>query len=294
MALTYYLLLQDRIEEALQTFAKVDAKRLSSKLQYDYMQAYLAFYEEKPDQATAIAQNYKDYPVLRWRNLFNDILAQAAEISGKAATVVDSEDRNQKTSVLADTQPDFDFSIENRKIKLNHRNLDRLDISYYQMDIELLFSKKPFVGEVSDQFSFIRPNEKHTISLAGQKAEMELDLPSKFCDSNMMVEITGSGISRSRTYFPHSLTVNLAEQYGQVRISSQKTGKPLAKVYIKVYSRMKDGGVIFYKDGYTDLRGKFDYASLSTDQLDQVEKFAILIMSEDQGSLIREAAPPTR
>jgi hypothetical protein len=50
--------------------------------------------------------------------------------------------------------------------------------------------------------------------------------------------------------------------------------------------------VKFYKDGYTDLRGRFDYASLSTDDLGGVRKFAILILSEDHGALVREATPP--
>lgn len=294
MAVTYYLLLQDRVEEAMQMFAKVNDKAVQATIQYAYMQAFLAFYAEKPDQAVQIAQGYKDYPVLRWRNLFNDVLAQAAEITGKAASVIDEEDRNQKQTVLADSQPDFEFSIENRKLKIRHRNLDQIEINFYQMDIELLFSKKPFVQEVSGQFSVIRPNETQTVSLKGAAPELLLDLPPRFSDSNVMVEINGSGISRSQTYFPHSLAVNLAEQYGQIRISREKTGQPLAKVYVKVYSRMKGGEVIFYKDGYTDLRGKFDYASLSTDQLDQVEKFAILVMSETSGSLIREAAPPSR
>jgi len=51
---------------------------------------------------------------------------------------------------------------------------------------------------------------------------------------------------------------------------------------------------VFYKDGYTDLRGLFDYASVSTDDLDRVEKFAILVLSEEYGGLIRETLPPKR
>ena len=40
---------------------------------------------------------------------------------------------------------------------------------------------------------------------------------------------------------------------------------------MKVYARMKDGNVRFYKDGYTDLRGCFDYTSLNTNELDFVD-----------------------
>ena len=57
---------------------------------------------------------------------------------------------------------------------------------------------------------------------------------------------------------------------------------------------MPNGSIRFYKDGYTDLRGRFDYASLSTNDLDQVERFALLVMSNDQGAVVREVAPPAR
>ena len=57
---------------------------------------------------------------------------------------------------------------------------------------------------------------------------------------------------------------------------------------------MKDGSVAFYKDGYTDLRGRFDYVSLNTDELDRVAKFAILVLSDAKGAVVKEAAPPKR
>jgi hypothetical protein len=57
---------------------------------------------------------------------------------------------------------------------------------------------------------------------------------------------------------------------------------------------MKDGEVKFYKDGYTDLRGKFDYASLSTNDLDNVDRFALLVLHDQQGAIVREASPPGR
>jgi len=44
--------------------------------------------------------------------------------------------------------------------------------------------------------------------------------------------------------------------------------------------------VVFYKDGYTDLRGRFDYASLNPESLKSVEKFSIFIMSDELGNKI--------
>jgi len=50
----------------------------------------------------------------------------------------------------------------------------------------------------------------------------------------------------------------------------------------------------FTKDGYTDLRGRFDYSSLSTSDPDQVERFALLVLSDAHGAGVQEAAAPKR
>jgi hypothetical protein len=68
----------------------------------------------------------------------------------------------------------------------------------------------------------------------------------------------------------------------------------MSAVYVKVYARQRNGSVEFYKDGYTDLRGRFDYASISTDDLDRVDKFAILVISDDDGAVVRETPPPAK
>ena len=46
--------------------------------------------------------------------------------------------------------------------------------------------------------------------------------------------------------------------------------------YVKVYARAAGGGVGFIKDGYTDLRGRFDYVSLNTDEAGQADARAEL------------------
>ena len=49
-----------------------------------------------------------------------------------------------------------------------------------------------------------------------------------------------------------------------------------------------------YKDGYTDLRGRFDYASLNTNELENAARLAVLVISDRFGAVVREAAPPKR
>ena len=55
---------------------------------------------------------------------------------------------------------------------------------------------------------------------------------------------------------------------------------------MKTYIKEKNGKESFYKDGYTDLRGRFDYASLSSSELNNAEKFSILVMSDTLGNYL--------
>ena len=294
MAVVYYLLLQDRVEEGLDFFGRVRADKLATRLQHDYFTAYLDFYSDEPKQARAIADKYADHPVDRWRDAFAAIAAQLDEIEGKAAKVIDEEDRGEVQTGFAATESSFEFDVESKQVTVNYQNLDEIGVNYYLMDIELLFSRNPFVQQYSSQFSHIRPNAMQTVKLPEDKTSHAFALPEALHSSNVLVEITGGGQTKSKAYYSNSLSVQVIENYGQVRVTHSDSGALLAKVYVKAYARMKDGSVRFYKDGYTDLRGRFDYTSLNTNDLDFVEQFSLLILSDEHGAVVREAAPPKR
>lgn len=61
---------------------------------------------------------------------------------------------------------------------------------------------------------------------------------------------------------------------------------------MKCFAKQKDESVVFFRDGYTDLRGRFDYALSSSDDIEQITLFSILVCSEEHGSAIRQAKPP--
>lgn len=96
-----------------------------------------------------------------------------------------------------------------------------------------------------------------------------------------------------QAYYSNALRVAVLESYGQVKVTSAQTGLPLPRVYVKAYSRRSPTGPAnFFKDGYTDIRGRFDYASLNTDELTRAHRFALLISSETLGCVVRDARPP--
>jgi hypothetical protein len=162
------------------------------------------------------------------------------------------------------------------------------------MDIELLFSRQPFVQEQSDRFGFIMPNRSVEVALTKKDGVQSFELPDEFRGANVVVEAVAGGRRVSKPCFAHELAVQVVETYGQLRVAHRSTRKPLPKAYVKAYARQQDGSVKFFKDGYTDLRGRFDYSSLSTSDLDHVDRFALLVLSDDHGAVIQEAAPPKR
>ncbi len=294
MSVTYYLLLQDRIEEALGYFSRVQPDNLETRLQYDYFAAYLDCFSESPQVARAIAGRYADYPVDRWRNAFASVTNLIEEIEGKELEILDPEDRTQAQTKLAATQPSFDFTVEAKQVRVDYQNLAAVQVNYYLIDLELLFSRNPFVQKFSGQFSHIRPNQAQQVELPAGRSTHVFDLPEALHHRNVLVEIVGAGETQAQAYYSNSLAVKVSDNYGQLQVTDDSTGRPLPGTYIKVYAELQDGRTQFYKDGYTDLRGRFDYTSLNTNELDYVKRFALLVLNEQKGGLVREALPPKR
>lgn len=300
LAAAYYLFLQDRIADALAMFDRIDrdddarAARLTTALQYDYVAAYAAMYRGDLDTARELATRHAGYPVDRWRKRFQTVLAVLDEAGGSTAQVIDEDDAEQAHSRLAGEQATFDFTVADRRIKVTYRNLARCAVHYYLMDIELMFSRQPFLAEKSGRFAMVKPNRKDVIELPADAHTHGFSLPEDYSSANLSIEVVAAGQRKSQVHYANDLIVQVADHYGRVQVHRRSTGRPLPSTYVKVYARKHGGEVAFYKDGYTDIRGAFDYASLSTNELDRVERFAILVASDDHGALVREAAPPKR
>lgn len=295
LELTYYLLLQSRIGEALETFAKIDRGEVDTKIQYDATAAYLAFYREDVAGARAIAERYTDHPVDRWRNRFNEVIVQADEIEGRGPSdLVDENDRDSSQGALAGNEPVLAVQVDGGKVIVDHERIGELEFRFHRMDIEFLFSGSPFVRGDGGAFGLVRPNQTEVVAVEGGATRTEFELPAAFRTANVMVEVRGEGIARRATYFAGDLVVQGMERYGQIRVVGGGDRAPLSKAYVKVYAMLEGGQVRFHKDGYTDLRGRFDYVSLSGVSGPPVERYAVLVMHEGAGAKIQELSPPVR
>ena len=108
---------------------------------------------------------------------------------------------------------------------------------------------------------------------------MPLDLKGK----NVVIEINSDDIQRFKTYYSSELKVRANQSYGEIKVYHRDSMKPLSKVYVKVFCKDTSGKELFYRDGFTDIRGKFEYASASGKALANVEKFSILVSHDQYG-----------
>ncbi len=319
LAVVYYLFLQDRVGEALDRLRGVQPDSLSTRLQLDYLRCHAEFFEERLAEARGIATQYAEYPVDRWRALFAEVNAQLDEIEGKQVVRPgEAPDREKRQTVLAATEPVFDLKVEKRTVALTWKNLGEVTINYYLMDPEFLFSSSPFVTRDPSRFSIIKPTLSEVQVLPAGRDSLEIPMPGRFAQANVLVEVLGAGMRKAEAYHANSFKLALAENYGRIELRDSANDRAVSKAYVKVYARLRNGTVRFYKDGYTDLRGRFDYASLNSGnsqnavaeppegggangldyqmlrpgELDSVDRLAILVLSETHGAAVREVTPP--
>ncbi len=295
LALVYYLLLQDRLEEAGTHLARIREADLQETLQADYLKAWLALRRLELDRALALAQPYAEHSVPRWRARFRAVIQAVREARGEAVGQdADDPTRQQDMDRHAVAMPSLELRVESGRLMAAAHNLKRATLNLYPMDIELLFSRRPFLTERGADFAVVRPAFAREVALRGDGELEPVALPPDWRDRNLMVELVGQGQRASAAWYANRLRVRRMESYGQIEVRLADDNTPLPKTYVKVFARSVDGRESFWKDGYTDVRGRFDYASRNDRKPEEANEFAILILHSEHGAEIRTARPPAR
>ena len=327
LQLTYYLILQDRMDEALEMYKKIkpeevnDNNNKSYKIQYDYINAYLDFCFGYPDFniAKSICNKYKDFPLIHWREKFEEIEDELFEYEGKEKVSMnkistENEDKKALTKELREKEPKLSFTVDSKegKILLIHSNVNEINIKFYFIDLETMFTRDPKISEIMNKdknkennsnsnmmesFGFVQANYSETIKIPKEKANKNdnstmYEIPKEYKNKNLFVEITSESIKLFDIYLSSNLFIVITESLGELKVIDNNL-KPIIKAYVKVYVELNNNSEVqFYKDGYTDLNGKFNYLALNTDQLKNSKKFYIFVSEEKQGAIIKECYPP--
>ncbi len=283
LTFTYHLFLQDRIAEALARFAKIKPADLPDPLQYDYLHAVALFYEAKPAEAKAIADGYvKKLPPGTWLNRFQSVSAQAEEISKPIPALAEEK---------GDTRPSLEINqLPDGKLLLKHANLEETTLSLYHIDLEVLFSKDPFLkGGAESSLPAISPNQTTAIPFQKGTTETSYELPENFRQGNILVAAESDNAKQLKILDSRLLETRIVPLDRTIQVIDPATNKPLPGTYVKVFAESRDGSITFHKDGYTDLRGKFDYLSHTATDPATIRRLAILVSHAEKGSLTRIA-----
>jgi hypothetical protein len=304
---TQYLLAQDRFEEALEAYNKIsldDISEMEVSIQYDYLTAYIDFVNGYPNFTISkkICEKYLMYPVLTWRNLFIEIANQLAEYEELelSSQLADSDYKADGSINGVPKAPILNISLEQKKIKIFSERITKLTISYYKIDLEVIFTFSPFSIENTKQFGQIVPFLVQKINLSNSE-ENNLsyhDIPESIFESNLYIEINACENNFNKSeylmYIPFNLNFHVNYEEGLIKLIEPVESKPVPKIYVKCFEKLTDGTIQFSRDGYTDLRGTFDYLSLSKDHLSQIEKFSIAIISQEYGCRLLKIDPPSK
>ncbi|CAG9311082.1 unnamed protein product [Blepharisma stoltei] len=277
-----YLAYQDRISEAKEIFGTIPLHPSTEKpgssylqIQYDYFCCYF-----DPEMLPIISALYENYPIESWRKLFNEAAKFSRETQDQDISILDPQEK----------EPTLMFSIEKDYISLQYKWVKACKIRFYRVDLEILFSKNPFFIGNSQHFKYVKPYFDIEINLQDD-GEAKIKIPELLIGQNIVIEIDYGVYTVSKSHFSANLKFNLIERYGIIKIMNENLA-PIAGAYIKVFVKQKIGDIKFYKDGYTDIKGKFDYVSLNVNKISEAERFAILVVDEELGSLVLEANPP--
>ena len=303
MRLSYYLILQQRIKDATTVYNKIDKNKLignelsSLELQYDYLTAYLDFSNGYPkfEKARAISKKYKDISISSWKNMFNEIEDQLNEYDGKInydKEINEEENASKKENKVKEEEV-LNIELKDQDINIIYKNISEITVKYYLIDIEILFSRSPFVKKTKVDFGYVKPQRIDIIKVEKDSTENKhvLGIPDELKNKNFYIEVISGKKREKEIYNSSLLKYSIIESIGEIKVMTPEL-KPLSQVYIKCFCETNNGSIIFYKDGFTDLRGKFDYISLNNDLVNEVKTFSILMVSKDYGSIITTCSPP--
>merc|ERR1719233_396682 len=286
MCATYYMIIMNRTTEALRVFNSIKSAPKDNQL-YDYMKGFLTVHADATgmmclsDLTSKYLKSDNIGPALRkkWRDLENFVgeLRDCAEYNGEFVYESEESRRNRTEEILA-----MD------KLVVKYKNLDSLTLKLYKIDIELMFTTAPFTRS-NNSYRFVEPTKTFSRTVE-KEAKINMlpltDITGPMDDmvgENMIFEVLSAGRCVNGSIYVNQLDLQLSDS--QVRVLRKPEGTPVVKAYVKVYVQTrsnKEG--IFYKDGYTDLRGRFDYKTVATNALDSVTRFGILVKTISNGA----------
>ena len=96
--------------------------------------------------------------------------------------------------IKSKTQAIHDITItEKGDLTIELENIKELTIKYYLIDVEILFSRAPFVKDEAKNFSYVKPFETVNHKCLANQNQL-ISLPESLLNKNVVMEISSSNL----------------------------------------------------------------------------------------------------
>ncbi|KAA6393217.1 MAG: hypothetical protein EZS28_011258, partial [Streblomastix strix] len=182
-----------------------------------------------------------------------------------------------RSSSSADVSFDIETDTKQGKITLIQKGgkvESSVTLRFHFVDLEVQFNMSSFVREsAADHFSVLKQNFEMKIPLKLTNEviiteETIIEVPKAVKGKNAFVEAEYCGIRKISSLFVSSMDIAIQERTGRIIVKHSTNKRSLPQIYIKVQKQVNNsvnsgGKGQFVKDGFTDLCGCFDYASVN-------------------------------
>ncbi|KAF9321791.1 hypothetical protein BG003_011515 [Podila horticola] len=246
----------------------------------------------------------------------------ATTLSDSASMDVD-EDEDELSGLDVPVMVDFKIG-DDSVVAVRHRGVREVTVEYYSIEAETMFSSAPLTfsdqGEneqnnsgssssssdsSTNSYRLVKPNgiDTHVVKRAvANDGILMIPILPQYLNTNVMVSVSTSPPAATKSwkaYYSQTILVQALEQTGTIKVISKTDGRPIRGGYVKVYAEMKEGykNTSFWKDGYTDLVGRFAYAQVSAGAengggLADVKRFVVFVDGGKEGCVVKVVPVP--
>jgi len=250
---------------------------------YDYMDAFLALTSNDGERARSIAIKYSGSDTMppKHREKWVIIVQQCDEAKNiRCSDIIFIPDRIAPEPLM------YDLECLKHQVKIKHSSSagNTVQLEFWVMDLEMLFSVQPFAVSMN-AFRYMQPNRVLDNITLTEGNQTIIDIPDDLHNCNSIIRLTWGDEDKDVVVndYDNEIDVQVSQTVGEVRVISteeKSAGMPVAGAYCKVYSRNNDGTTQFFKDGYTDCRGRFDFKNISNSDKNRAVRFALLVTSK--------------
>ncbi|KAF9965228.1 hypothetical protein BGZ70_005201 [Mortierella alpina] len=188
---------------------------------------------------------------------------------------------------------------------------------------------------VSNSYRLVKPNgvDRHVVEQLQQRQSgasgsqdglLKVPVLPQYRNTNVMISLSTVPPTATRTwraYYSQTILVQCQEHSGIIKVATkageqnqaqgkhssyQQVSQPIRGAYVKVYAEMKKGSTTFWRDGYTDLVGRFAYATVSSNVaepsafgqksggggLEDVRRFVAFVDGGKEGCMVKTLPVP--